>query len=75
MAALARPTSRSTAPMALDCSPDSSISGVEIAIIGYSNEPPHQPFYLLLGAAITAVGLAWVAHRGRSATNEAVAIR
>jgi hypothetical protein len=32
---------------------------VEIAVIGYSNEPPLQPFYLLLGAAITTVGLTW----------------
>ena len=31
----------------------------EIAIVGYSNNPPLQPLYLLLGAAITAVGLAW----------------
>ena len=33
--------------------------GVEIAIIGYSNTPPLQPFYLLLGAVITGVGLGW----------------
>ena len=46
---------------------------VEIAIIGYSNEPPLQPFYLLLGAAITIVGLSWVAHTGRSVPIEAVA--
>lgn len=32
---------------------------VQIAIIGYSNEPPLQPLYLLLGAALTAVGLGW----------------
>jgi hypothetical protein len=32
---------------------------VEIAIIGYSNSPPLQPFYLLLGAVITCVGLGW----------------
>src|SRR5271157_4803152 len=32
---------------------------VEIAIVGYSNSPPLQPFYLLLGAVITAVGLGW----------------
>jgi hypothetical protein len=35
--------------------------GVEIAIIGYSNDPPLQPFYLLLGAIITVVGLGWLA--------------
>jgi uncharacterized protein YbjT (DUF2867 family) len=34
---------------------------VEIAIIGYSNDPPLQPFYLLLGAIITVVGLGWLA--------------
>jgi hypothetical protein len=34
---------------------------VEIAIIGYSNNPPLQPFYLLLGVVITGVGLGWQA--------------
>lgn len=42
---------------------------VEIAIIGYSNEPPLQPFYLLLGAAITIVGLGWLARTRRSVPN------
>ncbi len=37
---------------------------VEIAIIGYSNEPPLQPFYILLGATITIVGLRWLANAG-----------
>jgi len=32
---------------------------VEIAIIGYSNEPPLQALYLALGAAILGVGLGW----------------
>jgi len=32
---------------------------VEIAIVGYSNRPPLQPFYLLLGGVITGVGLGW----------------
>ena len=32
---------------------------VEIAIVGYSNSPPLQPFYVLLGAVITGVGLGW----------------
>jgi hypothetical protein len=32
---------------------------VEIAIVGYSNSPPLQAFYALLGAAITGVGLGW----------------
>jgi len=40
---------------------------VQIAIVGYSNSPPLQPFYLLVGAAITAVGLTWWAEVGRSA--------
>ena len=32
---------------------------VEIAIVGYTNSPPLQAFYLLLGAVITNVGLGW----------------
>jgi hypothetical protein len=36
---------------------------VEIAIVGYSGNPPLQPFYLLLGVAITIVGLIWLASR------------
>ncbi len=32
---------------------------VEIAIIGYSSSPPLQPFYLLLGAVMAGLGLAW----------------
>ena len=40
---------------------------VEIAMIGYSNDPPLQAFYLLLGAAITAVGLLWQASLRSSA--------
>jgi hypothetical protein len=35
---------------------------VEIAIVGYSDNPPLQPFYLLLGATITIVGLIWQAN-------------
>ena len=34
---------------------------VEIAIVGYSDRPPLQPVYLLLGATITTVGLVWQA--------------
>ena len=34
---------------------------VEIAIVGYSDNPPLQPVYLLLGATITIVGLIWQA--------------
>jgi hypothetical protein len=33
---------------------------VQIAIIGYSNEPPLQPLYLVLGTALTALGLGWL---------------
>jgi len=32
---------------------------VEIAIVGYSNHPPLQPAYVLLGVVLTAVGLGW----------------
>lgn len=32
---------------------------VEIAIVGYTSEPPLQPIYLGLGVAVVAVGLAW----------------
>ena len=39
---------------------------VEIAIIGYSDNPPLQPVYLLLGATITVVGLIWQARQGYS---------
>ena len=37
---------------------------VEIAIIGYSNEPPLQAIYLVTGVAITAVALGWLAEVG-----------
>jgi hypothetical protein len=37
---------------------------VEIAIIGYSNEPPLQAIYLVMGAAITLVALGWLAEAG-----------
>jgi hypothetical protein len=42
---------------------------VEIAIIGYTNNPPLQPFYLVLGVAITVVGL------GRLAETRSAALR
>ena len=32
---------------------------VEIAIVGYTNSPPLQALYLLLGAVIAGVGLGW----------------
>jgi hypothetical protein len=34
---------------------------VEIAILGYSNDPPLQPIYLVLGVAITVLGGSWLA--------------
>jgi hypothetical protein len=34
---------------------------VEIAIIGYSSEPPLQAIYLVLGVAITVVAVGWLA--------------
>lgn len=37
---------------------------VEIAIIGYTSEPPLQALYLLLGAVITLLGVGWVAKTG-----------
>ena len=37
---------------------------VEIAIIGYSNEPPLQAIYLTLGAAITVGAIGWVRNVG-----------
>jgi hypothetical protein len=42
---------------------------VEIAIIGYSDEPPLQAIYLVLGAVITAVALGWLAETGLSAVH------
>lgn len=45
---------------------------VEIAIVGYTNDPPLQPFYLLLGAAITVVGSAWLAEGRPSAPRHRV---
>jgi hypothetical protein len=32
---------------------------VEIAIVGYTNDPPLQIFYIFLGAAIGTLGLVW----------------
>ena len=46
--------------------------GVEIAIVGYSNEPPLQAVYLVLAVVITVIALSWLAetwlplHRRRS---------
>ncbi len=48
---------------------------VEIAIVGYTNDPPLQPFYLLLGAAITLVGSAWLAEGRPSSPRRRVTLR
>lgn len=48
---------------------------VEIAIIGYTNDPPLQAFYLILGVAITVVGLGWLAEVGPSALRRGMTIR
>lgn len=40
---------------------------VEIAIIGYSNEPPLQAIYVVIGAVITVVAVGWLAEVGRPA--------
>lgn len=37
---------------------------VEIAIIGYANDPPLQPIYIGLGVAIGLVGIAWLRQTG-----------
>ncbi len=37
---------------------------VEIAIIGYANDPPLQPIYIGLGIAIGLVGIAWLRQTG-----------
>jgi len=37
---------------------------VEIAIIGYSNEPPLQAIYLVMGAVIVVVAVGWLAEVG-----------
>lgn len=34
--------------------------GVEVAIIGYSNEPPLQAIYMVLGVAILLVAIRWL---------------
>jgi hypothetical protein len=37
---------------------------VEITVVGYSNDPPLQPFYLALGGVITVLGVGWFARTG-----------
>lgn len=39
---------------------------VEVAIIGYSNEPPLQAIYAILGVVILLVGIRWLWNVGRS---------
>jgi hypothetical protein len=48
---------------------------VEIAIIGYSNEPPLQAIYLVLGSAITLVATAWLANTTLAGRRSATASR
>jgi hypothetical protein len=48
---------------------------VEIAIIGYSNEPPLQAIYLVLGSAITLVAAAWLANTTLAGRRSATAHR
>ena len=38
--------------------------GVEIVIVGYSNDPPLQAWYLGLGVAISLVGAGWMRRVG-----------
>lgn len=37
---------------------------VEIALVGYSSDPPLQALYLGLGAAIALVGVCWIGETG-----------
>jgi hypothetical protein len=46
---------------------------VEIVIIGYTNNPPLQPFYLVVGVAITIVALGWLAGVQLSARHSGIA--
>jgi hypothetical protein len=48
---------------------------VEVAVVGYTNDPPLQPFYLILGAAITVVGLGWVVEVGPSTLRHGLTTR
>jgi hypothetical protein len=46
---------------------------VEVAIIGYSSEPPLQAIYLVLGGVITIVALGWLAEGGLPAVRRRAA--
>ncbi len=37
---------------------------IEIVIVGYSNEPPLQPIYLVMAAVIGLIGLGWARRSG-----------
>ncbi|MFI5262732.1 MAG: hypothetical protein ACHQZR_09295 [Candidatus Limnocylindrales bacterium] len=39
---------------------------MEIVIVGYSNDPPLQPIYVVLAALITLVGAAWLRRTSRA---------
>ena len=45
---------------------------VEVAIIGYSNEPPLQAIYGILGVAILLVALRWLLDAGRAQSARSV---
>jgi hypothetical protein len=48
---------------------------VEIAIIGYSNEPPLQAIYGILGVAILLVAIRWLLDTGLPQSHQNVATR
>jgi hypothetical protein len=37
---------------------------VEIVVVGYSNDPPLQALYFVLGIVISLVGVSWMRHAG-----------
>jgi hypothetical protein len=47
--------------------------GVEVAIIGYSNEPPLQAIYAILGVAILLVAIRWLLDVGLSQLHRNIA--
>lgn len=48
---------------------------VEVTIVGYSNDPPLQPIYFLMGVAITLVGLGWLRAVGPAALHRRPSLR